>query len=122
MLRLHGNTFNVKYTDRDICTSTAPSEVLVAFPLQQWLRERATILRYCLSCIIISFILILIPSIFLGLPRKVSSFQLLQNTRRDRQEKVGLERWQKIGIFISVSILMRVASKEQALLSDALQF
>jgi len=53
LLRLHGNTFNVTYTDRDIRTSTVPREVLVAFPSQQWLRERATILRYYLSCIII---------------------------------------------------------------------
>jgi hypothetical protein len=58
---------------------------------------------------------------FLGL-HEVSSFQLLQNTGRDRQEKVGWERCQKIGIFISVSILMRVALQDQALLSDALQF
>ena len=36
-----------------ICNLTRHTELIVAFPLQQWLRERVTVLRYTYSACLV---------------------------------------------------------------------
>ena len=62
---LHGYAFNAYYIiDRHICTSTIQMALIVAFTYCQWLRERATILRYTHIAFLVIFI-IFILSLFI---------------------------------------------------------
>ena len=93
--------------------------ILTATYVRQQYQRKATILRYCLSCSIIQSNIN--PKYIPTSSTKFLPFSFFLNTGRDRQEKVGWGSCQKIGIFTSVSIFMRVALKDQVLLSEALQ-